>query len=93
MDIITYALAKNYSNKVGSTIIGTDYNYDTGKLTFNTVNGDWTVPVNNGMNSEYKRTLDNISYDTSTNSLTVNDKEVLTKEDAATDDIDFSGMF
>jgi hypothetical protein len=45
------------------------------------------------MNSEYKKTLDNISYDTSTNSLTVNDKEVLTKEDAATDDIDFSGMF
>lgn len=88
-----YVLSKNYSNKVGSTIQGTSYDYDTSKLTFNTDNGDWTVPVNNGMNSEYKRTLDNISYDTSTNSLTVNDKEVLTKEDAATDDIDFSGMF
>ena len=93
MDIVTYALAKSYSNKVGSTITGTSYDYDTSKLTFNTVNGDWTVSVNNGMNSEYKRTLDNISYDTSTNNLTVNDKEVLTKEDAATEDIDFSGMF
>ena len=36
MDIVTLALAKAYSNKVGSTIQGTSYDYDTGKLTFNT---------------------------------------------------------
>ena len=60
MDIITYALAKKYANKVGSTIQGTSYDYDTGRLTFNTANGNWSVQVNNGMNAAYKETLDNI---------------------------------
>ena len=31
MDIVTYALVKKYANKVGSTIQGTSYDYDTGK--------------------------------------------------------------
>ena len=63
MDIVTLTLAKNYSNKVGSTIQGTSYDYDTGKLTFNTADGDWSVKVNNGMNATYKQTLDNVKYD------------------------------
>ena len=93
MDIITYALAKNYSNKVGSTINGTSYDYDTGELTFNTVNGDWVVPVNNGMNSTYKRTLDNVVYNATDDKLEVNGNAVVTVNDAADEDIDFSGMF
>ena len=52
MDIITLSLAKAYSNKVGSTIQGTSYDYNTGKLTFNTDSGDWSVPVNNGMTAD-----------------------------------------
>ena len=91
--IIALALAKNYSNKVGSTIQGTSYDYDTSKLTFNTDNGDWTVTVNNGMNAGYKNTLDNVAYDTTDDVLKVNGVEVLTKKDEATGDLDFSDMF
>lgn len=93
MDAVTLALAKAYTNKVGSTISGTNYNYDTGELTFNTVDGDWTVPVNNGMNATYKQTLDNVEYDTTDNSLKINGATVLTKEEEATDDLDFDNMF
>lgn len=93
LSIVTLALAKNYTKKVGSTINGTSYDYDTGQLTFNTTNGDWTVPVNNGMNSTYKNTLDNIKYNTAEGVLEVNDIAVLTKDDVETEDIDFSGMF
>ena len=85
--------AKNYANKVGSTISGTSYDYDTGKLTFNTADGDWEVQVNNGMTSTYKNTLDNVSYDNTTNELQVNGVTVLTTENAAVDDLDFSNMF
>lgn len=93
LSIVTLALAKNYTKKVGSTINGTSYDYDTGRLTFNTTNGDWTVPVNNGMNATYKNTLDNIKYNTAEGALEVNDIAVLTKDDIETEDIDFSGMF
>ena len=93
MDIITYALAKNYSNKVGSTIQGTSYDYNTGKITFNTADGDWSVPVNNGMNATYKQTLDNIEYDATDDKLKVNGAIVITQEDIATENIDFSNMF
>jgi hypothetical protein len=93
MDIITLTLAKAYSNKVGSTIQGTSYDYDTGKLTFNTTNGDWSVPVNNGMNATYKQTLDNVVYNAAEDKLEVNGLEVLTKDDVENEDIDFGGMF
>ena len=93
MDIVTLALAKAYSNKVGSTIQGTSYDYDTGKLTFNTTDGDWSVPVNNGMNATYKQTLDNVVYNATDDKLEVNGIEVLTKDDVEDEDIDFGGMF
>ena len=93
MDIITYALAKSYANKVGSTIQGTSYDYNTGEITFNTTDGDWSVPVNNGMNSTYKQTLDNISYNNTNSKLEINGIPVLTEEDEADEDIDFSGFF
>ena len=93
MDVVTLALAKKYSNKVGSTINGTSYDYNTGELTFNTVDGDWTVPVNNGINVTYKQTLDNIAYDNTTSTLQVNGVEVLTKENVENENIDFSNMF
>ena len=91
--IIALALAKNYSNKVGSTIQGTSYDYDTSKLTFNTDSGDWTVTVNNGMNAGYKNTLDNVSYDLANDTLKVNGVEVLTKDDEEDEDLDFGNMF
>lgn len=93
MDIVTYALAKNYSNKVGSTIQGTSYDYDTGKLTFNTADGDWSVPVNNGMNATYKQTLDNVEYDATDDKLKINGSVVITQDDLAIEDIDFSNIF
>ena len=49
----------------------------------------------NGMNAVYKNTLDNTVYDTTDGALKVNGVEVLTKDDAVSDDddIDFGGMF
>ena len=93
LSIVTYALAKKYSNKVGSTINGTSYDYDNSKLIFNTDNGDWEVPVNNGMNATYKQTLDNVVYNAAEDKLEVNGLEVLTKDDVEDEDIDFGGMF
>ena len=93
MDVVTLALAKKYSNKVGSTIQGTSYDYDTGKLTFNTADGDWSVQVNNGMNATYKQTLDNVKYDATDNKLKINGAIVITQDDIATENIDFSNMF
>ena len=93
LSIVTLALAKNYTKKVGSTINGTSYDYDTGRLTFNTTNGDWTVPVNNGMTAAYKQTLDNVSYNAAESKLEVNGIEVLTKDNIENEDIDFGNMF
>ena len=95
MDVVTLAVAKAYSNKVGSTIQGTSYDYNTGELTFNTTDGDWVVPVNSGMTPTYKNTLDNIRYDNDTEKLEINGVEVLTKDDAVSDDDDlnFDNMF
>ena len=93
MDVITYALAKKYTNKVGSTINGTSYDYNTGELTFNTADGDWTVPVNNGMNATYKKTLDNMEYDSADNKMKINGVAIVTQDDLATENIDFSNMF
>lgn len=93
IDVVTLALAKKYSNKVGSTIQGTSYDYDTGKLTFNTVDGDWAVTVNNGMNATYKQTLDNVEYDATDDKLKINGAVVITQDDIATENIDFSNMF
>lgn len=93
MDIITYALAKNYATKVGSTIQGTSYDYNTGEITFNTADGDWRVPVNNGMNATYKRTLDNMEYDSTDNKMKINGVAIVTQDDLATENIDFSNMF
>ena len=93
MDVVTLALAKKYSNKVGSTIQSTSYDYDTGELTFNTTDGDWSVKVNNGMNSTYKQTLDNVEYDAIDNKLKINGAVVVTQDDIATENIDFSNMF
>lgn len=93
MDIITYALAKNYATKVGSTIQGTSYDYNTGEITFNTADGDWRVPVNNGMNATYKRTLDNMEYDLTDDKMKINGVAIITQDDLATENIDFSNMF
>lgn len=91
--LTAYILAKKYAGKIGSTITGTNYDYNTGKLTFETVDGDWEVRVNNGMSASYKNTLDNVRYDNTSDTLQVNGVEVLTKEDEATGDLDFGGFF
>ena len=93
MDLITLALAKKYAGRIGSTITGTSYDYDTSKLTFETEDGTWEVRVNNGMSAAYKNTLDNVTYDTVDDTLKVNGEEVLTKKDEASGDIDFGGFF
>lgn len=95
VDSVTLGAAKKYANKVGSTITGTSYDYDTSKLTFETVDGNWTVSVNNGMNASYKNTLDNVRYNATDDKLEVNGAEVLTKDDAVSDDdnLDFGGWF
>ena len=39
INVVTLAAAKRYVNKVGSTIQGTSYDYDTGQIIFHTADG------------------------------------------------------
>ena len=45
------------------------------------------------MNATYKQTLDNVKYDTTDNKLKINGAVVITQDDIATENIDFSKMF
>ena len=45
------------------------------------------------MNATYKATLDNMRYDSTDNTIKVNGVAVVTQDDLAIGDIDFSNMF
>ena len=47
----------------------------------------------NAMNATYKQTLDHVKYDTTDDKLKINGAIVITQDDIATENIDFSEMF
>lgn len=88
---IALIMAKRFAKKIGSRITGTSYSFDDGKITFNTMDGDYSVKVNNGLQQDDRDTLDALSVDG--NNLKVNNKIVLTEDDSETDDINMDNWF
>ena len=96
MDIVTLSLAKKYAQKLSCGVAGSTYDPVTSTMTVELNDGStYGVVFDDGVSVQDRQTLDNIKYDNNTSSLLVGDKEVLTKEDAVSDDdnIDFDGWF
>lgn len=91
--IIALALAKNYANKVSCGIASTSYDSATSTMTVYLNDGSsYEIVFDNGMTPQDREFLDNIKYDSTSGKLEFNGAEVLTKDNAATDD-DIDSMF
>lgn len=94
LNVVSYCLAKKYANKVSSGIAGSSYNPSTATMTVNLNDGSsYDVKFEDGITTEDRKVLDNISYNDADTTLEVNGNKVLTKSDEVPEDIDFSGMF
>lgn len=96
LDILTLAAAKNYAKLLSCGVANSTYDPVTSTMTVELNDGNsYDVVFDDGVSVQDRQTLDNIKYDNTTSSLLVGDKEVLTKEDAVSDDdnIDFDGWF
>lgn len=94
MDLITLALAKKYANKLSCGIANSTYDPATStmRVTLNDGNS-YEVVFDDGVTPQDREFLDSIDYDATDNKLQINGVEVLTKDDEATGDLDFSDMF
>lgn len=91
---VAYVLSKKYAEKLSSGIAGSTYDPSTSTMTVNLNDGNsYEVQFDDGITTADRDVLDNISYDNTTNELQVNGVTVLTSENAAVDDLDFSNMF
>ena len=89
-----YVMAKKYAEKLSSGIAGSTYDPSTSTMTVNLNDGNsYEVQFDDGITTADREVLDNVSYDKTTNELQVNGVTVLTSENAAVDDLDFSNMF
>ena len=94
MDVVSYCLSKKYSNKLSSGISNSTYDPSTATMTVNLNDGSsYDVKFDDGVSTKDRETLDNVVYDSTTNTLLVDGKEVLLAEPSNPEDIDFSGMF
>ena len=93
---IAYALARKYAQKLSCGIQGSTYDPASSTMTVTLNDGSsYGVVFDDGVSVVDRITLDNLRYDTTEGTLKVNDIEVLTKDDAVSDDddIDFGGFF
>lgn len=96
MDLVVLSLAKKYAEKLSSGIAGSTYDPATSTMTVNLNDGStYDVVFDDGVSVKDRETLDNLKFDENTSTLLVGDKEVLTKDDAVSDDdnLDFDGWF
>ena len=94
--IVALKKAKDYAEALSSGIQSSSYDPNTQKMTVNLTNGSsYEIEFEDGISVQDRVVLDNIKYDEDTNALLVDDKEVLTKDDAISNDdnIDFGGWF
>jgi hypothetical protein len=92
--IIAYALARKYAQKLSCGVAGSSYDPTTSTMTVELNDGStYGVVFDDGVTVQDRQTLDNIKYDNATSALLVGDKEVLTKDDEASGDINFDGFF
>lgn len=94
LDVVSYCLSKKYSNKLSSGIANSSYDPATSTMTVNLNDGStYDVVFDDGVSVKDRETLDNLKFDEDTSTLLVADKEVLTKENMASGDLDFDGFF
>ena len=94
MDVVSYCLSKKYSNKLSSGISNSTYDPATSTMTVNLNDGSsYGIVFDDGVSVQDRETLDNLKFDEDTSTLLVADKEVLTKENMASGDLDFDGFF
>lgn len=96
LDVVSYCLSKKYSNKLSSGISNSSYDPTTSTMTVNLNDGSsYGIVFDDGVSVQDRETLDNLKFDENTSTLLVGDKEVLTKDDAVSDDdnLDFDGWF
>ena len=96
MDVVTLAVAKKYAESLSSGIQGSTYDPSTSTMTVSLNDGNsYQVEFDDGVTTQDRETLDNIAYDTNSSTLQVNGVEVLTKDDAVSDDdnLNFDNMF
>ena len=94
MDLVVLSLAKKYAEKLSSGISNSTYDPRTATMTVNLNDGSsYDVKFDDGITTQDRETLDNVIYDSNTNTLLVDGKEVLLVDPDDPDDIDFSGMF
>ena len=93
---IAYALARKYAQKLSCGIQSSSYDpvTSTMRVTMND-SSTYDVVFDDGVSVQDRLVLDNIKFNEDTSALLVNDKEVLTKDDAVSDDDDlnFDNMF
>ena len=91
---VAYVLSKKYAEKLSSGIANSTYDPSTSTMTVNLNDGSsYEVQFDDGITTADREVLDNVSYDKTTNELQVNGVAVITSENAAVDDLDFSNMF
>ena len=94
MDVLDIAIAKKHANSLSSGISNSTYDPSTATMTVNLNDGSsYDVKFDDGITTQDRETLDNVIYDSDTNTLLVDGKEVLLAEPNDPEDIDFSGMF
>ena len=93
---IAYALARKYAQKLSCGIQSSSYDPTTSTMQVLMNDGSsYDVVFDDGVSVQDRLVLDNIKYDEDTATLLVDGKDVLTKDDAVSDDdnLNFDGWF
>lgn len=91
---IAYALARKYAQKLSCGIQSSSYDPASSTMQVTMNDGStYDVVFDDGVSVQDRLVLDNIKFDEDTNALLVDNKEVLTKENMASGDLDFDGFF
>lgn len=96
LNVVSYCLSKKYANKLSCGISNSTYDPGTSTMTVNLNDGSsYGIVFDDGVTPQDREFLDNVDYDSTDNKLEINGVEVLTKEDAVSDDdnLNFDGWF
>ena len=91
---IAYALARKYAQKLSCGIQSSSYDPLSSTMTVSLNDGSsYGIVFDDGVTPQDREFLNNVNYDATDNKLEINGAEVLTKDDEASGNLDFSDMF
>lgn len=94
LSVVTLAVAKKYAESLSSGVAGSTYDPSTSTMTVNLNDGNsYQVEFDDGVTTADREFLDTVTYDNTTGEVQINGTKVITEEDIATENIDFSGSF